>query len=392
MIAESTLKLINYIEKEKYMGYDPYDTLNSWIPFQIFGKYGQAVATQIQKRNPFNIRPLIGIKKDYNSKGMGVLLNSFSKLFKITQDEEYLEKSKKIFKWLLANNSPGYVNKCWGYNFSWATPVKVVEKNHPTIVVSAVIGLGIFEYYNITHDIIALETLKSICTYILEDLPRIEDENEVCFSYSDIKKDICYNASALGAELLIKTYSLTNNKEYLKFATKAINFVIRNQHGDGHWNYSKDIITGKERVQIDFHQGYVLESIYSFIKYSGNLDEKYLKSLKTGTEYYYHKQFFKDGRSLWRIPKIYPVEIHNQAQGIICFSKFKDLNENYLSFSKTIIEYTIKDMQSKEGYFYYHKRRFYTHKIPYMRWSQSWMLLALVTYFENSGSLFVADK
>jgi hypothetical protein len=63
--------LINYIEKEQFKGYDPYDTLNSWLPFHWFGKLGQALAIQIQKLNPINIRLLMGIKRDYNPKGLG---------------------------------------------------------------------------------------------------------------------------------------------------------------------------------------------------------------------------------------------------------------------------------------------------------------------------------
>ena len=63
IIEQAFNKLENYVIKENFMGYDPYDTLNSWIPFKIIGKWPSAIATQIQKRNPINIRPLLGIKR-----------------------------------------------------------------------------------------------------------------------------------------------------------------------------------------------------------------------------------------------------------------------------------------------------------------------------------------
>ena len=58
--------LKHYIESENFKGYDPYDTLNSPIPFHWLGKWGPVLAIQFQKRNPFNIRKLLGIKKAHN--------------------------------------------------------------------------------------------------------------------------------------------------------------------------------------------------------------------------------------------------------------------------------------------------------------------------------------
>jgi len=31
-------------------------------------------------------------------------------------------------------------------------------------------------------------------------------------------------------------------------------------------------------------------------------------------------------------------------------------------------------MQAKKGYFFYQKKQFFKNTIPYMRWSQAWML------------------
>jgi hypothetical protein len=48
--------------------------------------------------------------------------------------------------------------------------------------------------------------------------------------------------------------------------------------------------------------------------------------------------------------------------------------------------WAIDNMQDKEGYFYYQKKRWYKNKIDYMRWSQAWMFYALtqlVTFEQN---------
>ncbi len=82
------------------------------------------------------------------------------------------------------------------------------------------------------------------------------------------------------------------------------------------------------------------------------------------------------------MPLIWPVDIHNQAQGIITFAKLSKIRSEYLNFSKVIASWTIKNMQDKKGYFYYQKWPFFTNKIPYIRWSQSWMMFALATLLQ----------
>ncbi len=83
-MVNSLNKLIQFIETSDFQGYDPYDILNARFNFKSFGKWGPAVAIQFHKRNPFNIRPLLGIRKGYNPKGMGLFLKAYSLLFQKT--------------------------------------------------------------------------------------------------------------------------------------------------------------------------------------------------------------------------------------------------------------------------------------------------------------------
>ena len=164
---------------------------------------------------------------------------------------------------------------------------------------------------------------------------------------------------------------------------KAVNFVISRQKKDGSWFYSFQDNPENERKQIDFHQGFIIESIYDIKVLLRIQNSLWENAINKGLIFYHNKQFFSNGRSIWRIPKIFPVDIHNQSQGIITFSKLKEYNINYLNFAKTIANYTIENMQDKEGFFYYRNYKYYKNKISYMRWSNAWMFLALITLFEN---------
>ena len=49
-------------------------------------------------------------------------------------------------------------------------------------------------------------------------------------------------------------------------------------------------------------------------------------------------------------------------------------------------------MQSQEGFFFHQKWAMASNKIPYLRWSQAWMLYALVTLKEKQKNETISKK
>ena len=68
-IQNSFNRLKTYCENEKFMGWDPYDGLNSPIfnhsPLKP-NKFLKLTWIQAFKKNPINLRPLFIVKKGYN--------------------------------------------------------------------------------------------------------------------------------------------------------------------------------------------------------------------------------------------------------------------------------------------------------------------------------------
>jgi hypothetical protein len=56
-----------------------------------------------------------------------------------------------------------------------------------------------------------------------------------------------------------------------------------------------------------------------------------------------------------------------------------------LDLAEQIATWTIENLRSPHGYFYYQRKRFYTNRIEYMRWSQAWMSYGLARLLEASG-------
>ncbi len=311
---------------------------------------------------------------------MGLFLHSYSLLTR--KNEAYKAKADEMFQWLLEHRTKGYDDYCWGYNFDWASPVKYLKAFSPTIVVSGFVAKGVFEYYKSTQNPQALKVLESIGQFVWNCLERTEDETGICISYSTKAKDACYNASMLGAELYAKLFHLTGKEKYKSRAIAIANFTVARQHSDGHWKYSIDVNTGKERHQVDFHQGYVLDSLQAVVQYAER-KPAYIAAINKGLQYYRNEQFFDSGKSKWRVPKVWPVEIHNQSQGIITFSRLSDYDENHKAFANTVAQWTINNMQHRRGYFFYKKYPLYSIKTPFIRWGQAWMLLALTELMQE---------
>jgi len=370
-------KLVSWIKNENLKGYDPYDGVRSLILKPIIGKnpFLNMAIQQLLKKSPLNLRPLLRIEKGYNPKSLGILLISFCNLYLLDNNRKHLDECKKIIKLLLCLKSDNN-NISWGYNFDWAGIHFYLPKHTPSVVVTSTVVRGFHKYYQITGNKSIIPIIKSCCDFIIDDLLRTENnDDEICFSYTPYIKNRVHNANLFAAETLIRYYSITNEEKYKVLSEKAYNYTIRRQESDGSWAYSLKE-KGKKRSQIDWHQGFVLDSIHEYLVHA-NYKLDYSKALVKGAQYYRKNQFLEDGTCHWRYPRFWPIDIHNQAQGIITFTKLSDYEPKYLEFAQIIASWTINNMQSENGYFYYQKWPLIKNKIPYMRWSQSWMLYAL---------------
>lgn len=383
-IRDSFKKLFKYCEEEQYKGFDPYDSLNSRlfnkIPILSNNSLVKLVWTQFFKRSPINLRHLVGIDKEFNPKAVGLFLSAFCKLYRIESKPEYLEKIIYFSDLLLGMQNRAWSGSCWGYNFDWQSRAFFQPKNTPTVVATTFIGSSLLDAYEITEDEKYLNTVRSSCDFILKDLNRTYDDRNIgfSFSYSPLDKSVVYNASLLGSRLLSRVYSFTHEQELLEEARKSVLFVCQNQQSNGAWSYGRYDF----HQWIDnFHTGYNLECISDYSRYSQS--DEFDEYLSKGFDYYIKTFFSDEGVPKYYSNSVYPIDIHAPTQLIITLHKL-DKFEEFEEMAQRVLTWTIDNMQSpKDGYFYYQINRFFTSKIPYMRWSQAWMFLAFTIYLEE---------
>jgi len=129
----------------------------------------------------------------------------------------------------------------------------------------------------------------------------------------------------------------------------------------------------------NFHTGFNLVALYDWMIYTGHFLWK--EELKKAYNYFLTKFWLNNGCPKYYNNSLYPIDIHCSAQGVVTCIKLRELNNDSINLAKKILLWAIDNMQDKKaGYFYYQKTRMFTIKIPYIRWSQAWMLYAFAIF------------
>ncbi len=314
------------------------------------------------------------ISKEYNPKGLGLFLTGYCNLYKTNPKKEYLDKIVFLAGKLVELQTSGFSGACWGYNFDWQSRAFFLPKWTPTVVVTSFVSNALIDAYEATKSSKYLDIAMSSTNFILKDLNRTKTKDGFIFSYSPLDETRVYNASLLGSRLLSRIYYYTRNISLLDTTRESVIACTSAQQVDGSWVY------GELEIQnwIDsFHTGYNLECISEYQKYSK--DNSFQENIDIGSDFYLKNFFLKDGTPKYYHDKVYPIDIHCPAQLIVTLYHLNKL-EKYNRLIEQVLKWTISNMQNKKGYFYYQKRKYWSIKIPYMRWSQAFMFYALSYY------------
>lgn len=386
-ISEAIGKLLDWIEVNGWSGWDPYDIKAHRRVIRLAGKatgskfhtYLRELVYELFYRFPVSSRKLLNIQPAINPKAMGLFSSAYLSLYRSSGNPDYLEKSAECLEWLLENPSTTEIGLGWGYPFDWQSTT-LIPANTPNGIVTTAIGDAFWQHYLLYKDQKHLDHCLKVAEF-LYTLPADQlDENKICYSYTPLFINHVHNLNLFVAEYLIKTGMEINKTEWLEAGNYAVNYTIADQHEDGSFDYNGP--PEKPQNFIDhYHTGFVLRMLYSIWELTGRQDV--YQALEKCLGHYTANFFIED-----RIPKllphrIYRIDIHSCSEAIYCLgllsSKFPACGDILLN----VLSWTVKELQDNTGYFFYGflKSRFtgrvYKSKIPYIRWSQAWMLRAL---------------
>ncbi|MFN2597480.1 MAG: hypothetical protein ABR563_09885 [Pyrinomonadaceae bacterium] len=380
-----------------YAGHDPFDALNSRIfqstPLRRW-RAARLVWTQAFKRSPVSLRALARVPAERNPKGTALFaLAALSRLRspRGTADGSRARgaegEARELLNQLVAARIETRHGVAWGYNFDWQSRAFFAPKGTPTVVPTAFAvralveasrgfgGEGAGKY---------LPLARAACEFVLRELNRGDETGEeLCFSYTPLDRTRVFNASLLAAEALASVGALANEDVLKEAAARAARYVVRRQRADGSWAY------GAESFQSwsdNFHTAFVLTSLARVIGACGDRRGEFAPALRRGFDFWRANFFRADGFPKFTPARDHPADAHSAGAALVALCELKDLSPEALPLAAKVAAWSVEHLRDPRGFFRYQRRKFFTVRTPYMRWSQGWMLYGLARLLETTKS------
>jgi hypothetical protein len=387
-----------------YAGHDPFDALNSRLfratPLK-HSRLARLAWTQAFKRSPVNLRAPALVPAQRNSKGTALFALAALSRFRATHDAGDEREARALLKDLLAARVEAKHGAAWGYNFDWQGRAFYAPRGTPTVVPTAFAvralaeAVAVFdtpgEEGTVSGDVWEYVTAATgACQFILEDLNRADEtDEEVCFSYTPGDRTRVFNASLLAGEALAEVGAITGPRRWADYALRAARYVVRRQRGDGSWAYGADSYQGWSD---NFHTAFVLTSLARILRAcaaqletdTATLNE-IEEAIKRGYRFWRERFFLADGWPKYYHRSAHPADAHSAGAALVALAELRDTEPDAAELAARVASWALRELYDPRGFFYYQKRRLYTVRTPYMRWSQAWMLYGLARTLEVSS-------
>ena len=100
--------------------------------------------------------------------------------------------------------------------------------------------------------------------------------------------------------------------------------------------------------------------------------------ISTGGSVFFKEHFIeKDGRPRYYHTRAYPVDIQCAAQAIDTLTLMAERDFECLGLAAKVARWTIRNMQHRDGFFFYRQYPLVTARIPMLHWGQATMFKAL---------------
>ncbi len=381
-------RVLQTARSDRYEGYSKHDALNSPVLARLAGesRLRRLGAIQVVTRSPVDLRPVFGVRKARNAKGLSLFARALLARHRMTGSADDAREAGQLLDWLIDHPAPGFEGLCWGYPYPWQDVGFFASRDFPNRVVTSFVGQALLDGYETLGDARYLEAARLAVRFLLEAPKTLyEDEDRWCLSYvPDRNIDwIVMDVSALVGALAARLGAIAGDAELVRQGGRLVRYVVSKQTDDGAWFYT-DPPSASHITHDNYHTGFILDAIlqYGMSAGSGEFESAY----RRGIDFYEQRLFEANGAARFMSDQKYPIDIHGCAQGIITFSLQQRQFGAGAATATSVLQWTLDNMwDPASGWFYYQRRRRFRTHIRELRWCQGWMSWALASYLENCG-------
>jgi hypothetical protein len=195
-------------------------------------------------------------------------------------------------------------------------------------------------------------------------------EDETYFSYFRGAKTPIHNANLLLVRAVGRCAQ--SGDAIWETAEKALSYTLERQREDGSWPYGE----APSLSWVDgYHTAYVLECLeYCSSTFS---DKRIRHALNRGFDLYPRRLIDPDGAPRASCRSRYPLDVHAAASAITTLCRLRSLDERALPAAERVFTWSVDHLLRADGRFAFQQHRHWRNAIPFVRWGDAHMLVAL---------------
>jgi hypothetical protein len=361
--AEALDRIRAWGEARDWRGYDPYDALNSPLaPMLTLGlSQGRRVFTQVVKRSPLNLRPLLRIRPELNAKAVALVASGYARLGAARDDHAALAAATSWLDWLVGHSS-SEVGLGWGYHFDVETRFFGYARETPNVIATSFAAHALLDGSELIGDASWGDAAAQACEFLVSAL-LVEEPGRTYFRYLPAEGELVHNANVLGCSVLARTATVLQRPDIAEPVQSALASTLTAQRLDGSWPYSEG---GSGRDWVDnFHTGYVLEGLAMCEAFASEA----VTSLERGLVYWEQNLFLADGTPRYTSRMTYPVDAHNYAQAIETWLAVTPHWADRLERAERCAALLVQDLLNSRGHVDFQRHRHWRNRVPFVRWT-----------------------
>jgi hypothetical protein len=102
-------------------------------------------------------------------------------------------------------------------------------------------------------------------------------------------------------------------------------------------------------------------------------------AIDRGLAFYVDRLFEPSGAPRATVHQLYPIDIHGASSAIWALTTLRHRSPDALPLAERVLDWTLAHMQRDDGRYAFQLHARHRKSIPYVRWSDAHMLLALAT-------------
>lgn len=362
-VAEALARIRAWGEARDWIGYDPYDALLSPLarPLTLGSALGRRVLVQAVKTSPLNLRPALGIRPAPSAKAYALAASAYARLAAAQDDAAARAQARRWLGWLRAHHAGDGAGPAWGYPFDVQTRFFAYAAGTPNTIATSFAAQALLDGGELLGEEHWTELGRGAAHWLLA---RTLDARpgRPHFRYLPAEDALVHNANALACAALARAGRLAQDDELLEPAAAALATTLAAERPDGSWPYAEG---GRGEWEDNFHTGYLLQSLAICDGVLGDLRAP----LERGLEHWDRALFLPDGTPKYYAHRLWPVEGRCYAQAIETWVAVSGWHPAALGRAQRLAEQLVARMLDPAGYVHFQRRRWWTSRVPFVRWT-----------------------